>query len=57
MNRPSEMKAQYQLGYVSDNAARDGTWRKVEIKVKRPGLKLRARKGYFAPIDAKPTKD
>lgn len=45
----AEIKAQYQLGYQSSNTATDGTWRKVEIKVKRPDLKLRSRKGYFAP--------
>ena len=45
----AEIKAQYRLGYASTNAAQDGTWRKVEIKVKRPGIKLRSRKGYFAP--------
>jgi VWFA-related protein len=44
-----EINAQYQLGYSSTNLAQDGTWRKVEIKVKRPGIKLRTRKGYFAP--------
>jgi len=44
-----EIKAQYQLGYASTNLAQDGTWRKVDIKVKRPGVKLRSRKGYFAP--------
>jgi VWFA-related protein len=45
----AEIKAQYQLGYASTNLAQDGTWRKVEIKVKRPGIKLRSRRGYFAP--------
>lgn len=45
----AEITAQYQLGYASSNLAQDGTWRKVEIKVKRPGVKLRSRKGYFAP--------
>jgi Ca-activated chloride channel family protein len=45
----AEIKAQYQLGYASTNLAQDGLWRKVEIKVKRPGIKLRSRKGYFAP--------
>jgi Ca-activated chloride channel family protein len=44
-----EIRAQYQLGYVSANTATDGRWRKVEVKVTRPGLKVRARKGYFAP--------
>ena len=45
----AEIKAQYQLGYQSSNTAQDGLWRNVEIKVKRPGIKLRSRQGYFAP--------
>jgi Ca-activated chloride channel family protein len=45
----AEIHAQYQLGYQSTNQTPDGRWRKVEIKVKRPGAKLRSRKGYFAP--------
>lgn len=43
-----EIKAQYHLGYASTNTAQDGAWRKVEIKVKRPDVKIRSRKGYFA---------
>jgi VWFA-related protein len=46
-----EIAARYSLGYVSTDARMDGTWRKVEIKLKRPDLKhakLRARPGYFA---------
>ncbi len=45
----AEIAAQYQLGYTSTNAARDGNWREVQIKVLRPDIKLRSRKGYFAP--------
>jgi Ca-activated chloride channel family protein len=45
-----EIRAQYQLGYVSSNLTTDGRWRKVEVKVTRPGLKVRARGGYFAPL-------
>lgn len=45
-----EIKGQYHLGYLSTNAATDGAWRKVEIKVKRPDVKIRARKGYFGPF-------
>lgn len=56
----AEIDAQYTLGYLSTNAKQDGTWRKVEIKVVRPGLKdikVRTRQGYFAPLkDAPPTK-
>jgi len=47
-----EVRAQYTVGYVSTNEKADGSWRKVEIKVTRPDgkkLKVRARKGYFAP--------
>ena len=43
-----EIRGQYHLGYVSTNIAEDGAWRKVDIKVSRPDLKVRARKGYFA---------
>jgi Ca-activated chloride channel family protein len=45
----AEIKAQYLLGFASSNLAQDGSWRKVEIRVKRPNVKLRSRKGYFAP--------
>jgi Ca-activated chloride channel homolog len=45
----AEINGQYHLGYVSSNAATDGTWRKVEIKLKRDDLRVRSRKGYFAP--------
>jgi VWFA-related protein len=45
----AEIKGQYHLGYQSTNPAVDGAWRKVEIRVTRPGVKLRSRKGYFGP--------
>jgi VWFA-related protein len=45
----AEIKGQYHLGYQSTNTSKDGGWRKVEIKVKRPGLRVRSRKGYFGP--------
>jgi Ca-activated chloride channel homolog len=48
----AEIKAQYHLGYVPTNMAQDGSWRKVEIKLKRSDLKVRTRKGYFAPYKA-----
>jgi Ca-activated chloride channel homolog len=49
----AEIDSQYSMGYVSTNTKMDGTWRKVEIKVTRPGLKdikVRTRQGYFAPL-------
>lgn len=49
-----ELAARYSLGYVSTDERADGAWRRVEIKLRsdRPelrGLRLRTRKGYFAP--------
>ena len=46
-----EIHSQYTLGYVSSNAAKDGKWRKVDVRMKRPSasrLQVRARQGYFA---------
>lgn len=46
----AEIRAQYTLGYVSDRDRADGAWRSVEIRLPgRKGLRVRARKGYFAP--------
>jgi hypothetical protein len=38
----------YLLGYYSTNDRRDGRFRKIEVKVARPGATVRARKGYVA---------
>ena len=46
----AQIRAQYSLGYTSTNTKQDGQWRKVEIKVKRPDVRLQSRKGYFAPF-------
>ncbi|MGH9348387.1 MAG: VWA domain-containing protein [Vicinamibacterales bacterium] len=45
----AQIRAQYSLGYASSNTTMDGQWRRVEIKVKRPDVRLQSRKGYFAP--------
>ena len=47
----AEIRAQYNLGYLSTNTGRDGRWRSVKIRI-RPDLKdlrVRTRSGYFAP--------
>jgi Ca-activated chloride channel family protein len=43
------INGQYHLGYLSTNTLTDGAWRKVEIKVKRPDLRVRSRTGYYGP--------
>jgi VWFA-related protein len=39
----------YVLGYYSTDTKRDGSFRTLNLRVKRPGLQVRARKGYVAP--------
>ena len=41
----------YLLGYHSNNTARDGRFRRITVKINRPGLKLDFRRGYYAPAD------
>lgn len=43
----------YVVGFHSNNPARDGKFRKLTIKVNRPGVKLEYRPGYYAPADFK----
>ena len=39
----------YVLGYYSTNEKRDGRYRKIAVRLTRPGLEVNARKGYAAP--------
>jgi VWFA-related protein len=43
-----ELRSQYNIGYTPTNAARDGSFRKVEIKPKDGDYKVQARSGYYA---------
>lgn len=48
----AELQAQYLLSYGSSNEAADGKFRRITVQVpKRPELRIRARKGYYAPKD------
>lgn len=46
-----ETRSYYLLGYVPTNTARDGRFRKIQVKVAAKGLEVRARKGYYAPLE------
>lgn len=49
-----EMRSQYALSYTPTTSAKDGTFRKIEIRPKNRDLKVQARKGYYAV--ARPSK-
>ena len=49
----SDTSAYYAIGFRSTNPARDGKYRKLSIKILRPGIKLEYRPGYYAPADFK----
>jgi len=42
----------YVLGYYPKDARHDGRFHKIEVRVKRPGLRVSARKGYVSPRPA-----
>ena len=43
-----ESRTFYLLGYEPSDKRADGRYRKIQVGVRRPGLTLRARKGYYA---------
>jgi VWFA-related protein len=49
----NDMSAYYAIGFHSNNPARDGKYRRLTVKIDRPGVKLEYRPGYYAPADFK----
>jgi VWFA-related protein len=45
------LRRRYIISYTSTNGARDGAWRRVEIRCKRPGIVVESQGGFFAPSD------
>ena len=43
-----EMRSQYAIGYVSSDDVAPGVYRRVDLRTKQKGLKVQARKGYYA---------
>jgi VWFA-related protein len=44
----NELRSQYNIGYTPSNAKLDGTFRKVEIRLKNKDYKVQSRNGYYA---------
>ena len=42
----SEVHSQYELAYIPDDLNQEG-FHRIEVRVKRPGIRVRARAGYF----------
>jgi hypothetical protein len=42
-----EARTQYTMGYYSHEPFIDGKFRKIEVRVERPGLEIYAKNGYY----------
>ena len=47
----AELRTQYLLGYYPTNRAKDGKYRKIQVKTTRKDIAVRARPGYSAVAD------
>src|SRR5215469_691023 len=43
-----DMRSQYAIGYTPTNARKDGTFRKIDLRVSNKDYKVQTRKGYYA---------
>jgi len=46
-----ELASQYTIAYASKNPLRNGAWRRIIVRTKRPGAVPRTRQGYYGPTN------
>jgi len=51
----NDLSSYYLLGYLSSNAKLDGKYHNIKVRVKRPGVDVRARRGYRSATEAEVT--
>jgi hypothetical protein len=49
-----ELSSQYAMAYSSKNPHRNGAWRRIAVRISRPGLTARTRQGYYGPKPSGP---
>jgi len=47
----TELRSQYSAAYAPLNQARDGSFRRIEVKVKNRDYRVQVRRGYYAPAE------
>ncbi|HEY7183662.1 MAG TPA: hypothetical protein VIC84_19685, partial [Blastocatellia bacterium] len=51
-NIAEELRHQYALSYYPTNSKKDGAYRRVKVRLEKPGMIVRARDGYRAATNA-----
>jgi Ca-activated chloride channel homolog len=52
-----ELRYQYRINYYPSNSNKDGTYRKIKVRIDKPDLVVRARNGYKAAADSQAKSD
>ncbi|HEU4433587.1 MAG TPA: VWA domain-containing protein [Pyrinomonadaceae bacterium] len=47
-----DLSTVYSIGYRPSNKSLDGKWRSVEVRLQRPDLLARTKRGYYAKLDS-----